>query len=95
MHSAHSLKVQSSNPHLQHDEALPFPSTGELPKQAQKNEQHLEGRVKTAPITTVTPLETPLLFSLSQVESPKHSLHKTVAALHQKSMVEPDSPLAT
>ena len=84
IHSAHSLKVQPSYP----------PSTGELPKQAQKNEHHLEeGRVKTVPITTVTPLETPPLSSLSQVESPKHSLHETVAALHQKSMVEPDSPL--
>jgi len=93
MHSAHSVKVQSSYLLLQHDEALPFPSTGELSKQAQKNEQHLEeGRVKTAPIATVTPLETPPLSSLSRIESPKHNLHETVAALHQKTRVELDSP---
>ena len=90
MHSAHSVKVQSSYLLLQHDEALPFPSTGELPKQAQKNEQRLEeGRVKTAPIAT---LETPPFSSSSQVDSPKHSLRETVAALHQKTRVELDSP---
>ena len=87
-----SIKVQSSYPLHRHDESLPFLSTGELPKK--KREQHLEeGQVKTAPIATVTPLETPPLTSLSQVESPKHSLHETVAALQRKTIVEPDSPL--
>ena len=89
---ASSVKVQSSYPLHKHDEALSFLSTGELPKK--KREQHLEeGRVKTAPIATVTPLETPPLTSLSRVESPKHSLRETVAALQQKTIVEPDSPL--
>jgi len=89
---ANSVKVQSSYPLLQHDEALPFSSTGELPEK--RNEKHLEGgQVKTAPIATVTPLETPPLSSSSRIESPKHSLHETVVALHQKTRVEPDSPL--
>ena len=86
---ASSIKVQSSYLLNQQDESMPFPSTGE-----QKSEQHLEGRVKTAPIATVTPLESPPFSSSSQVESPKHSLHETVAAaLQLKNKVEPDSPL--
>lgn len=89
---ASSIKVQSSYHLLQHDEALPFSSTGELPEK--RNEKHLEGgRVKTAPIATVTPLETPPLSSSSRVDSPKDSLHETVAALQRKTIVEPDSPL--
>ena len=89
---ASSVKVQSSHPLHKHDEALPFPSTGELPEES--NEKHLEeGLVKTAPIATVTPLEDPPLSSSSRAESPKHSLRETVAALHQKTIVEPDSPL--
>ena len=53
----------------------------QLPK---KRWEHLEeGRVKTAPIATVIPLEPPPLSSLSRIESLKHSLHETVAALHQ------------
>ena len=90
---ASSIKVQSTYSIHQQDESLPFPSTEELPKQ--KSEQHLEeGRVKTAPIATVIPLEAPPLSSSSQVDSPKHSLRETVAAaLQRKNIVEPDSPL--
>ena len=80
---ASSVKVQSSYPLHQHDESPP--STGE-----QKSEQHLEGRIKTAPIATITPLESPPFSSLSQVDSSKHSLCETV---QQKTRVEPDSPL--
>ena len=86
---ASSFKVQSSYPLHKHDETLSFSSTGELPKK--RNEKHLE-EVKTAPIATVTPLEAPPHSSLSRVESPKHSLRETVAALQQKTIVEPDSP---
>ena len=54
----------------------------------------MEGRVKTAPIASVIPLESPLFSSLSQVDSPKHNLRETVAsAMQQKTRVEPDSPL--
>ena len=89
---ASSVKVQSSYPLHKHDESLSFSSTGELPKK--RNEKHLkEGQVKTAPIATVTPLETPPLTSLSRVDSPKDSLRETVAALQRKTIVEPDSPL--
>ena len=84
---ATSIKVQSSYPLHQHDESPP--STGE-----QKSEQHLEGRIKTAPITTVTPLEFPPISSSSQVDSSKHKLRETVAStMQQKTRVEPDSPL--
>ena len=80
---ASSVKVQSIH---QQDESPP--STGE-----QKSVQSLEGRVKTAPIATVTPLESPLFSSSSQVKSQKHNLRETVAALQLKTRVEPDSPL--
>ena len=89
---ASSIKVRSTYSIHQQDESLPFLSTEELPKQ--KSEQHLEeGRVKTAPIATVIPLEAPPLSSSSQVDSPKHSLRETVVALQRKTIVEPDSPL--
>ena len=87
---ASSYKVQSSYLLYQQDESPP--STGEQSKQ--KSVQSLEGRVKTAPIATVIPLETPLFPSSSQVDPSKHSLHETVAAaMQQKTRVEPDSPL--
>ena len=84
---ASSIKVQSIYSIHQPDE--PPPSTGE-----QKSVQSFEGRVKTAPIASVIPLETPFFPSSSQVDPSKHSLRETVAsAMQQKTRVEPDSPL--
>ena len=87
---ASSYKVQSSYLLYQQDESPP--STGEQSKQ--KSVQSVEGRVKTGPIASVIPLESPLFSSSSHVDSSKHSLHETVAsAMQQKTRVEPDSSL--